>query len=51
MVFGLTWLVDKIRGKFDYNGIRLINQVIGWVVMICSVIMLFGTVTNLYRFF
>jgi len=49
--FGLTWLVDKIRGKFDYNGIRLINQVIGWVVMICSVIMLFGTVTNLYRFF
>lgn len=49
--FGLTWLVDKIRGKFDYNGIRLINQIIGWVVMICSVIMLFGTVTNLYRFF
>ena len=49
--FGLTWLVDKIRGKFDYNGIRLINQIIGWVVMTCSVIMLFGTVTNLYRFF
>lgn len=49
--FGLTWLVDKIRGKFDDNGIRLINQVIGAVVVICSVIMLFGTVTNLYRFF
>lgn len=49
--FGLTWLVDKIRGKFDDNGIKLINQVIGAVVVICSVIMLFGTVTNLYRFF
>ena len=49
--FGLTWLVDKIRGKFDTNGIRLINQVIGAVVMIFSVIILFGTITNLYRFF
>ncbi len=49
--FGLTWLVDKIRGKFDDNGIKLINQVIGAVVGICSVVMLFGTVTNLYRFF
>lgn len=49
--FGLTWLIDRIRGKFDENGIRLINQIIGAVVVICSVIMLFGTVTNLYRFF
>lgn len=49
--FGLTWLVDKIRGKFDTNGIRLINQVIGAVVMIFSIIMMFGTITNLYRFF
>lgn len=49
--YGLTWLVDKIRGKFDTNGIRLINQVIGALVMIFSVIMLFGTITNLYRFF
>lgn len=49
--FGLTWLVDKIRGKFDDNGIRLINQVIGAVVVICSLIMFVGTVTNLYRFF
>ncbi len=49
--FGLTWLIDKIRGKFDDNGIRIINQIIGSVVIICSVIMVFGTVTNLYRFF
>lgn len=49
--FGLTWLIDKIRGKFDNNGIHLINQVIGAVVVLCSVIMFLGTVTNLYRFF
>lgn len=49
--FGLTWLIDKVRAKFDTNGIRIINQVIGFVVMLCSVIMLLGTVTNLYRFF
>ncbi|MBP3512145.1 MAG: LysE family transporter [Prevotella sp.] len=49
--FGLTWLVDKIRGKFDDNGIKLINQVIGAIVVVCSGVMLFGTVTNLYRFF
>lgn len=49
--FGLTWLIDKIGAKFDKNGIRLINQVIGVVVMLCSVVILFGTITNLYRFF
>ena len=49
--YGLTWLIDKIRGKFDANGIRLINQVIGSVVVLCSIIMFFGTGTNLYRFF
>ena len=49
--YGLTWLIDKIRGKFDANGIRLINQVIGSVAVLCSIIMFFGTVTNLYRFF
>ncbi|MBQ2497625.1 MAG: LysE family transporter [Prevotella sp.] len=48
--WGLTWLVDKIRTKFDENGIRIINQVIGVAVIIGSVIMLLGTVTNLYRF-
>ena len=48
--WGLTWLVDKIRTKFDTNGIMIINQVIGSLVIIGSFIMLFGTVTNLYRF-
>lgn len=48
--WGLTWLVDKIRTKFDTNGIRLINQVIGGAVVVGSVIMLLGTTTNLLRF-
>ena len=49
--WGLTWLVDKIRTKFDENGIRIINQAIGVAVIIGSLIMLVGTVTNLYRIF
>jgi len=47
--FGLTWLVDKVRSIFDQSGIRIINQVIGAVVIICSSLMLLGTLTNLYR--
>ena len=49
--WGLTWLVDKIRLKFDENGIKIINQVIGVAVIIGSIIMLLGTTTNLLRFF
>ena len=49
--WGLTWLVDKIRTKFDEQGIKIINQIIGVAVMVGSIIMLLGTVTNLYRFF
>ena len=47
--WGLTWLVDKIRTKFDEQGIRIINQIIGVAVIIGSVIILLGTLTNLYR--
>ena len=49
--YGLSWLVDKVRIIFDDHGIRIINQVIGAVVIVFSVISLFGTVTNLFRFF
>ena len=49
--WGLTWLVDQIRTKFDTNGITIINKVIGVAVIIGSVIMLLGTTTNLLRFF
>lgn len=47
--FGLTWLIDKVRGKFDNYGILLINRVVGCIVVIFSVIMLLGTVFNLYK--
>ena len=47
--FGLTCLIDKVRGKFDNNGILLINRVVGCIVVIFSVIMLLGTVFNLYK--
>lgn len=49
--FGLTWLVDKIRGKFDANGIRIINQVIGVLVMISSALILIGSIVNVNRLF
>lgn len=49
--WGLTWLIDKIRMKFDDFGIKLINQIIGVAVIIGSIIMLLGTTTNLVRFF
>jgi threonine/homoserine/homoserine lactone efflux protein len=47
--WGLTWLVDQIRTKFDNNGIKIINQIIGVAVIIGSIIMLLGTTTNLLR--
>ena len=47
--YGLTWLVDKIRGKFDVNGVLIINKVIGSVVILFSIIVLLGTIFNLYH--
>ena len=46
---GVTWLVDKIRGKFDDTGILIINKIIGSVVIIFSLIVFFGTAFNLYH--
>ena len=48
-VLELTWLVDKIGGRFNVTGIAIINKVIGSVVILFSVIILFGTVFNLYH--
>lgn len=47
--YGLTWLVVKIGGRFNVNGIVIINKVIGAIVVLFSVIILFGTVFNLYH--
>ena len=46
--FGLTWLIDKIRGKFEDNGVIIINKIIGSIVIFFSIIFLIGTVFNLY---
>lgn len=46
--FGLTWLVDKIKGQFSDQGILMINKVIGTIVILVSLIFLVGTVFNLY---
>ena len=45
--WGLTWLIDQIRTKFDTNGIKLINKIIGMLVILGSVIILLTTLTNL----
>ncbi len=49
--YGLTWLIDKIRNKFDDSGIVLINKVIGSVVITFSVIMLIGTLFNMWALY
>lgn len=46
--YGLSWLVDKVRAFFDIQGIQIINRVIGSVVILFSIVVLFGTVFNLY---
>ncbi|MBR5688158.1 MAG: LysE family transporter [Prevotella sp.] len=46
--YGLTWLIDKIRNKFENTGIIIINRVIGCVVILISVVILIGTVFNLF---
>ena len=46
--FGLTWLIDKIRAIFDESGIIVINRVIGTVVIFVSVMVLLGTVFNIF---
>lgn len=34
--YGLTWLIDKIKSKFDEQGVVIINRVIGSVVVFFS---------------
>lgn len=48
--WGLTWLVDKIRLKFDNNGIRIINRIIGTLVILGSVIVLMTTLFSLHLY-
>lgn len=45
---GLTYLINKVRNRFDSRGLLLINRVIGIIVILASVVVFIGTVTNLY---
>jgi threonine/homoserine/homoserine lactone efflux protein len=45
---GLTYLINKVRNRFDSRGLLLINKVIGIIVILASVVVFIGTVTNLY---
>ena len=45
--FGLTWLIDKIRTKFEDYGIIIINKIIGSIVILFSILVLIGTLFNL----
>lgn len=46
--FGLTWLIDLIRAKFEDFGIVIINRIIGSVVIIFSILVMVGTAFNLF---
>lgn len=46
--YGLTWLIDKVRTKFDEQGVIIINRIIGSLVIIFSLITLIGTIFNIY---
>lgn len=48
--YGLTWLVSKVGTRFKDNGIQILNKVIGSIVIVFSLVVLIGTVFNLYTF-
>jgi len=45
--YGLTWLIDKVREKFDIKIIIIFNKVIGIVVIAFSIIFFLGTLFNI----
>ena len=49
--YGLTWLINSIREKFDNNGIVIINKIIGSLVIVFSLVALIGTIFNLYTIY
>ncbi len=46
--YGLTWLIDKVRTKFDEQGVVIINRIIGALVIFFSLVTLVGTLFNIY---
>lgn len=44
--FSLTWLIDKVRTRFNHRVLWWINRIIGTIVMVVSGIMIIYTVTG-----
>ncbi len=48
--FFLSWIIDKVRNRFNVRGIWLINRIIGSVVMAVSVLILLHTIRDYILF-
>ena len=42
--FGITYLVSKVRSRFNVRGIWMLNRIIGSIVMLASVVSLVYTI-------
>lgn len=46
--FGLTYIVDKVRTRFEVRGVFILNRTIGTIVLLAAIAGFFFTVTGLY---
>ncbi len=44
--FCLTWIIDKVRNKFEERGLWIINRIIGVIVMVVSAFVAIWTITG-----
>ncbi len=49
--YGLTWMIDKVREYFSLDAIKIINRIIGTIVMVFSFAIFLGTTFNLFSIF
>jgi hypothetical protein len=49
--YGLTWMIDKVREFFSLDAIKIINRIIGTIVMVFSFAVFMGTAFNLFSIF
>ena len=47
--FLLTYFVDKVRTRFEVKGVRILNRVIGSIVILASIAGFFFTLTGLHN--
>ncbi len=46
--YGLTWMIDRVREFFSLDAIKIINRIIGTIVMVFSFAIFIGTAFNLF---